>query len=116
MTDENKPTSQEAQEATQTNELNINDLNAFKSIIEVTTQLQNSIDDMVANNPKRTDYIEPMKLAKTKLVQSLVIFDELRSELKLFKNHCGTLQMNIQMRDAKILELESKIKELMELL
>tara|TARA_R110000868_G_scaffold210972_1_gene461029 strand:+ start:1567 stop:1860 length:294 start_codon:yes stop_codon:yes gene_type:complete len=86
------------------------------NIIEVTTQLQNSIDDMVANNPNRTDYIEPMKVAKTKLVQSLVIFDELRSEVKLFKNHCGTLQMNIQMRDAKILELEKKVNEIMELL
>ena len=94
----------------------LDEVTARYNIIEVTTQLQNSIDDMQKNNPNRTDYIEPMKLAKTKLVQSLVIFDELRSELKLFKNHCGTLQMNIQMRDAKILELESKIKELMELL
>ena len=94
----------------------LDEVTARYNIIEVTTQLQNSIDDMEKNNPNRTDYIEPMKLAKTKLVQSLVIFDELRSEVKLFKNHCGTLQMNIQMRDAKILELESKIKELMELL
>jgi hypothetical protein len=94
----------------------LNEVTARYNIIEVTTQLQNSIDDMIANNPNRTDYIEPMKLAKTKLVESLVIFDELRSEVKLFKNHCGALQMNIQMRDAKILELESKIKELMELL
>ena len=86
------------------------------NIIEVTTQLQNSIDDMMLNNPNRTDYIEPMKVAKTKLVQSLVIFDELRSEVKLFKNHCGTLQLNIQMRDAKILELEKKVNEIMELL
>jgi hypothetical protein len=94
----------------------LNEVTARYNIIEVTTQLQNSIDDMIANNPNRTDYIEPMKTAKTKLVQSLVIFDELRNELKLFKNHCGTLNINIQMRDAKILELESKINELMELL
>ena len=94
----------------------LDEIQARFNLIEVTTQLQNSIDDMIANNPNRTDYIEPMKLAKTKLVQSLVIFDELRSELKLFKNHCGTLNINIQMRDSKILELESKINELMELL
>lgn len=94
----------------------LNEVTARYNIIEVTTQLQNSIDDMMLNNPNRTDYIEPMKLAKTKLVESLVIFDELRSELKLFKSHCGVLQLNTQMRDAKILELESKIKELMELI
>jgi hypothetical protein len=94
----------------------LDEVQARFNLIEVTTQLQNSIDDMMANNPNRTDYIEPMKTAKTKLVQSLVIFDELRNELKLFKSHSGNLMLNIQMRDAKILELESKIKELMELL
>jgi hypothetical protein len=36
--------------------------------------------------------------------------------LKLFKNHCGTLNINIQMRDAKIIELEKKVNEIMELL
>jgi hypothetical protein len=86
------------------------------NIISVTNQLQESIDRLIENNPHRTDYIEPMKTAKAKLVQSLVIFDELRSELKLFKNHCGTLNINIQMRDAKILELEKKVNEIMELL
>ena len=94
----------------------LNEVQARYNIIEVTTQLQNSIDDMVANNPNRTDYIEPMKTAKTKLVKSLVIFDELRNELKLFKSHSGNLMLNIQMRDAKILELEQKNKELTELL
>jgi hypothetical protein len=94
----------------------LDEVTARYNIIEVTTQLQNSIDDMMLNNPKRTDYIDPMKTAKTKLVHSLVIFDELRSELKLYKSHSGNLMLNIQMRDAKILELESKIKELMELL
>lgn len=94
----------------------LDEVTARYNIIEVTTQLQNSIDDMMLNNPNRTDYIDPMKTAKTKLVQSLVIYDELRSEVKLFKNHCGTLQLNIQMRDAKILELEKKVNELMELL
>ncbi len=94
----------------------LNEVQARYNLIEVTTQLQNSIDDMMANNPNRTDYIEPMKTAKTKLIQSLVIFDELRSELKLFKSHSGNLMLNIQMRDAKILELEQKNKELRELL
>jgi hypothetical protein len=94
----------------------LDEVTARYNIIEVTTQLQNSIDDMMLNNPKRTDYIDPMKIAKTKLVHSLVIFDELRSELKLYKSHSGNLMLNIQMRDSKILELESKIKELMELL
>jgi hypothetical protein len=94
----------------------LDEVTARYNIIEVTTQLQNSIDDMMLNNPKRTDYIDPMKIAKTKLVHSLVIFDELRSELKLYKSHSGNLMLNIQMRDAKIIELESKIKELMELL
>ena len=94
----------------------LDEVTARYNIIEVTTQLQNSIDDMMLNNPNRTDYIEPMKTAKTKLVQSLVIYDELRSEVKLFKNHCGTLQLNIQMRDAKILELDKKVNEIMKLL
>lgn len=94
----------------------LDEVQARFNIIEVTTQLQNSIDDMIANYPNRTDYIEPMKTAKTKLVQSLVIFDELRNELKLFKSHSGNLMLNIQMRDAKILELEQKNKELTELL
>ena len=86
------------------------------NIISVTNQLQESIDRLIDSNPERLDYINPMKTAKTKLVQSLVFYDELRSEVKLFKNHCGTLQMNIQMRDAKILELEKKVNEIMELL
>ena len=94
----------------------LDEVTARYNIIEVTTQLQNSIDDMMLNNPKRTDYIDPMKTAKTKLVHSLVIFDELRSELKLYKSHSGNLMLNIQMRDAKIIELESKINELMKLL
>lgn len=94
----------------------LNEVEARYNIIAVINRLGHSISEIETKNPNRTDLLKPMNESKNGLIQSLVIFDELRNELKLYKSHSGNLMLNIQMRDAKILELESKIKELMELL
>lgn len=94
----------------------LDEVQARYNIIAVIDRLGNSISEIESKNPNRTDLLKPMNESKTGLMQSLIIFDELRNELKLFKSHSGNLMLNIQMRDAKILELEQKNKELTELL
>jgi hypothetical protein len=94
----------------------LDEVQARFNIIAVIDRLGNSISEIESKNPNRTDLLKPMNESKTGLMQSLIIFDELRNELKLFKSHSGNLMLNIQMRDAKILELEQKNKELTELL
>ena len=87
---------------------------ARTNIVIVCDQIDNSIAEIELKQPNRTDLTESMRKSKNKLVQSLVIFDELRDELRLHKAHSGNLMLNIQMRDKKIVELEEKIEELME--
>jgi hypothetical protein len=94
----------------------LDEVQARFNIIAVIDRLGNSISEIESKNPNRTDLLKPMNESKTGLMQSLIIFDELRNELKLFKSHSGNLMLNIQMRDAKILELEKKVNEIMELL
>lgn len=89
---------------------------ARTNIVIVCDQITNSIAEIELKQPNRTDLTESMSRSKNKLIQSLVIFDELRNELRLYKQQNSNLMLNIQMRDKKIEELELKAKELMDLL
>lgn len=89
---------------------------ARTNIVIVCDQITNSIAEIELKQPNRTDLTESMSKSKNKLIQSLVIFDELRNELRLYKQQNSNLMLNIQMRDKKIEELELKAKELMDLL
>ena len=89
---------------------------ARTNIVIVCDQITNSITEIELKQPNRTDLTESMSKSKNKLIQSLVIFDELRNELRLYKQQNSNLMLNIQMRDKKIEELELKVKEFIELL
>ena len=89
---------------------------ARTNIVIVVDQIDNSIAEIALKLPNRTDLTDSMSRSKNKLIQSLVIFDEIRNELRFYKSHTSNLMLNIQMRDKKIEELELKIKEIMELL
>lgn len=89
---------------------------ARTNIVIVSDQIADSIAEIEKKQPSRTDLTESMSKSRGKLIQSLVIFDEMRNELRFYKSHTSNLMLNIQMRDKKIEELELKIKEIMELL
>lgn len=87
---------------------------ARTNIVIVVNQINDSIAEIELKQPNRTDLTDSMSKSRSKLIQSLTIFDQLRDELRLYKSHTANLTLNIQLRDKKIEELEQKVKELME--
>jgi predicted nuclease with TOPRIM domain len=94
----------------------LDEILAKGKLLKLYHQIENNVREIEAKTPNRTDFTVPMNEALQDLAFSIAIFDELRNELKLYKSHCSTLNLNVQLRDVEIEKLKKKNDELMSFL